>query len=48
MAGEVTVDALPYYDQGYDEVGVKEAVSFYQQIIHVYKSGLIALGLVIR
>lgn len=27
MAGEVTVDALPYYDQGYDEVGVKEAVS---------------------
>lgn len=26
MAGEVTVDALPYYDQGYDETGVKEAV----------------------
>ena len=28
MAGEVTVDALPYHDQGYDEPGVKEAVSY--------------------
>lgn len=27
MAGEVVVDALPYYDQGYDEPGVREAVS---------------------
>lgn len=26
MAGEVFIDALPYYDQGYDEPGVKEAV----------------------
>jgi len=25
MAGEVVVDALPYYDQGYDEPGVREA-----------------------
>ncbi|XP_033119876.1 pre-mRNA-splicing factor SPF27-like [Anneissia japonica] len=25
MAGEVIVDALPYYDQGYDEPGVREA-----------------------
>ncbi|CAG9855239.1 unnamed protein product [Phyllotreta striolata] len=25
MAGEVTVDALPYIDQGYDEPGVREA-----------------------
>ncbi|KAK3580907.1 hypothetical protein CHS0354_008197 [Potamilus streckersoni] len=25
MAGEVVVDALPYYDQGYDETGVREA-----------------------
>ncbi|ESP01498.1 hypothetical protein LOTGIDRAFT_225373 [Lottia gigantea] len=25
MAGEVLVDALPYYDQGYDEPGVREA-----------------------
>nr|XP_006813430.1 PREDICTED: pre-mRNA-splicing factor SPF27-like [Saccoglossus kowalevskii] len=25
MAGEVTVDALPYFDQGYDEPGVREA-----------------------
>ena len=26
MAGEVVVDALPYFDQGYDETGVREAV----------------------
>lgn len=25
---EVIVDALPYIDQGYDEPGVREAVSF--------------------
>ena len=25
MAGEVVVDALPYYDQGYDEPGVRDA-----------------------
>ncbi|ELT97427.1 hypothetical protein CAPTEDRAFT_171803 [Capitella teleta] len=25
MAGEVVVDALPYFDQGYDEQGVREA-----------------------
>lgn len=29
MAGEVVVDALPYIDQGYDEPGVREAVSDY-------------------
>lgn len=28
MAGEVIVDALPYIDQGYDDPGVREAVSF--------------------
>ena len=27
MAGEVVVDALPYYDHGYDDPGVREAVS---------------------
>lgn len=27
MAGEVLVDALPYIDFGYDEAGVKQAVS---------------------
>lgn len=27
MAGEVVVDALPYIDQGYDDPGVREAVS---------------------
>ena len=27
MAGEVVVDALPYFDRGYDEPGVREAVS---------------------
>ncbi|CAH1775665.1 unnamed protein product [Owenia fusiformis] len=25
MAGEVVVDALPYFDQGYDEPGIREA-----------------------
>lgn len=28
MSGEVIVDALPYIDQGYDEPGVREAVSY--------------------
>lgn len=27
MAGEVIVDALPYIDHGYDDVGVRESVS---------------------
>lgn len=27
MAGEVIVDALPYIDQGYNEPGIREAVS---------------------
>lgn len=27
MAGEIIVDALPYIDQGYDEPGIREAVS---------------------
>ena len=27
MAGEVVVDALPYFDQGYEETGVRDAVS---------------------
>lgn len=26
MADEVLVDALPYYDGGYDEPGVRQAV----------------------
>ena len=26
VAGEVFVDALPYFDQGYDAAGVREAV----------------------
>lgn len=30
MAGEVFVDALPYIDQGYDEPGVREGVSFFK------------------
>lgn len=29
MAGEVVVDALPYIDQGYDDPGVREAVSLF-------------------
>lgn len=27
VAGDVFVDALPYFDQGYDAPGVREAVS---------------------
>lgn len=27
VAGDVVVDALPYFDQGYDAQGVREAVS---------------------
>ena len=27
MAGEVSLDALPYFDQGYEEPGVREEVS---------------------
>ena len=27
MSGEVLVDALPYIDSGYDELGVKQAVN---------------------
>lgn len=29
MAGEVIVDALPYYDKGYEEPGVRDAVSWF-------------------
>lgn len=29
MASEVQLDALPYVDQGYDDPGVREAVSFF-------------------
>lgn len=31
MAGEVIVDALPYIDQGYDEPGIREAVSIFKK-----------------
>lgn len=34
MAGEVVVDALPYIDQGYDEPGVREAVSTFFNSIY--------------
>ena len=42
MAGEVVVDALPYYDQGYDEPGVREAVCIVNFEKHVY---LVTFGL---
>ena len=32
MAGEVVVDALPYFDQGYDEEGVRDAVSYQKRV----------------
>jgi len=36
MAGEVIVDALPYIDQGYDEPGIREAVSsFVTSMVHI-------------
>lgn len=35
MAGEVVVDALPYIDQGYDEPGVREAVSYENCMIYL-------------
>lgn len=34
MTSDVLVDALPYIDQGYDEPGVREAVSFFLLKIH--------------
>lgn len=36
MAGEVIVDALPYIDQGYDEPGIREAVSIFKNDNHFY------------
>lgn len=35
VAGEVFVDALPYFDQGYDAPGVREAVSTQYTIVRV-------------
>jgi len=38
MAGEVVVDALPYYDQGYDDPGVREAAkSLVEEEIRRYR-----------
>lgn len=37
MAGEVIVDALPYIDQGYDEPGIREAVSIHITSLLVIK-----------
>jgi len=31
MTNEVIVDALPYIDQGYDEPGIREAVSIFPE-----------------
>lgn len=31
MTSDILVDALPYIDQGYDEPGVREAVSFFNE-----------------
>lgn len=41
VAGDVFVDALPYFDQGYDAPGVREAVSkqtTFLSAISVFKS----------
>ncbi len=37
VAGEVFVDALPYFDQGYDAAGVREAVR--KRTVHLYRTG---------
>lgn len=29
MASEIYLDALPYIDQGYEEPGIREAVSYH-------------------
>lgn len=44
MAGEVVVDALPYIDQGYDDPGVREAVSCFNvfRFINMYTRTLTA------
>ena len=38
MAGEVIVDALPYIDQGYDNPGVREAVSIFKIVLDIENS----------
>lgn len=45
MAGEVIVDALPYIDQGYDDPGVKDAVSCSksQKNLHDFLSCIITI-----
>jgi len=46
MAGEVIVDALPYIDQGYDEPGIREAVSsFVMSILFLQQTLIISLNL---
>ena len=37
---EVVVDALPYFDQGYDDPGVREAVCYILQIQSTHLSVL--------
>ena len=34
MADEVLVDALPYYDSGYEEPGVRQAVCLIKRLIN--------------
>lgn len=37
VAGEVFVDALPYFDQGYDAAGVREAVSVHSMLCPTFQ-----------
>lgn len=37
MTSDILVDALPYIDQGYDEPGVREAVSFLMKIHYLIR-----------
>ena len=36
VVSEIKLDALPYFDQGYDDPGVREAVSLLANEMQVY------------
>jgi len=45
MADEVIVDALPYIDHGYDDVGVRESV---YEMVFCFKNPVIIISLFIH
>ena len=49
MAGEVVVDALPYYDHGYDESGIREAVCidlYHEKNLNQSNINLLSIGFI--